>query len=463
MKYLLACFITLACVGICEADQKLVRPTIGIADEGAFVGRVSTINCVGAGVTCTQSGSVGTLSVTATGGGGVSQSSVGVYNGTTFVGSATSVTFTGSGLGGITFQNSMATVTISGGGGAADNLGTHIATQVLSMNGFGIQGSSGVNIGTITPNSVALLFIASGTGYTGQFIKVSSSNLDSPDYFGITTTSMAVKVATGILNFTNSVFGSTQPIPAVTMAIGNGSDNPGIWNNGAGFAPLLYLKKANHAVFDLRDTNGPSLVEMIMHADSGQAIFGTFSNHALQFHTNNTLRGSIGASGGLTMKTTDFVLKADGSGVGIGTTTPKADLHLALPNGATLQSFVIMSTGASRAYEFTSTSFTCNTTFFIGANTVFNTTATSVNLSGYTIMTGTGNVAGNSTLTITPLFPSGLSPTIVAMPMISEYNNTGLTSDALEVGTWNPGSATFTVKNQDVTNARNFIWWCFGQ
>ena len=68
--------------------QAVLAPTIQLRDEGVSVGSVNKLDCVGAGVTCTRTGQLGTITVSGGSGGGITL-------GTPQTASTTQVLFTG--------------------------------------------------------------------------------------------------------------------------------------------------------------------------------------------------------------------------------------------------------------------------------------------------------------------------------------------------------------------------------
>lgn len=68
---LLRLALALACLGLpgtSWADSVIASPTIELRDEGASQGGIKKLDCVGAGISCSRAGVVGTISVP--GGGG---------------------------------------------------------------------------------------------------------------------------------------------------------------------------------------------------------------------------------------------------------------------------------------------------------------------------------------------------------------------------------------------------------
>lgn len=147
-------------------------PVINIYDEGTVVGNATTINCVGSAVTCTNSGSTTTLTVTAA--------------------------------------------------SAGDNFGSHKATQVVNMAGFGISEASGIivlnqiSIGTRTPSSTIMLQISTSAEAQNTVIFVQIGTNTTPIY-EMTPTSFTCRAAT--VTFTGTLVVSSKTVTANSGAI----------------------------------------------------------------------------------------------------------------------------------------------------------------------------------------------------------------------------------------------------
>lgn len=354
--------------------------TVGFNNTATATGTLTTnINSTGAALTnLTAATAISTQTI--------ANSTGVVVNGTV----VSSFVFTGAGQS-TSFNGGTVTVTISGGGGGGGgnfrllldgtDTGINVSSQnIVSGNGIdlklytssftmGFASTASIVVSTIqafrvmlgTNTSPWIMHIATNNGYTGQLMAISTGGTN---LFDLRASSLEVRIGTvvfyGLLN--NFVtMGSTHAF-AFPLTVGGASDNPAIWNNGAGFVPQIYVNKAGHAIISLRDTASGLQSEMMLQCDASAGQIGMFSNNAFSFFTNNTARGTVSAAGRLTWKTTDFVLLENGSGILTGTTTSKGQFTMAMPNGTTAPAFINLSTGGTTIYEFMPGSFTFQVT-----------------------------------------------------------------------------------------------------
>lgn len=326
MKRLGLCLGLLFAAGWCRADQKIVRPTIGIADEGIFIGRVSTLNCVGSGINCTQSGSVGNINITASGSGG--------------------------GGGGGNFR-----LLING----VDSGINISSTNIIPGNGLGLQVYSSsftlsipstaslqiYSLATGTSAPQAIIHIATSNGFVGNMLLLSTGDTQlymfNPASYSVLVSSVLINK--GLSSATNPQtfvsIGSTYMVP-VPLAVGSGGKS-----NSSGLSPLVFLHQSGSVYLVLQEDS--SNVDVFL-GNNLAAQFGSQTNHPVNIYSNNTSRVTIPAAGGLVVKSTDLVV-APGGLVGIGTTTPRAMLHLALVNGPADSRFIRCSTGDTIIFE----------------------------------------------------------------------------------------------------------------
>lgn len=90
----------------------------------------------------------------------------------------------------------------------------------------------------------------------------------------------------------------------------------------------------------------------------------------------------------------------------------------------------------------------------VGNFGIFNSTATGINLTGYTIQAGTATVAANSTLTITPT-----ACTSIQFPFVNQTD--GNATIGIEINSWTPGGTSFDVKNLDAIALHPLNWLVF--
>lgn len=203
---------------------------LNLQDEGTYVATSSTLNCVGAGVTCTDQGA-GILRITVPGGGAggsgnsfelrVSSSEI------RFGVPITSMVFVGS-LSSAQFQNGVATITIQ------------LVPGVISASHTNVNFWSS----TRALASEWSVFITTSNSLTSSILTALSTNSIQNDAVGVDTTSIANTPATvavydeGTLqagnvtsfNFTGAAVGATASGSTVTVnvtASGGGSDNLG--------------------------------------------------------------------------------------------------------------------------------------------------------------------------------------------------------------------------------------------
>ena len=191
MKKFLVPFFLAAFAGFCRAEQNIVRPMITLADEGTFVARVSSLSCEGVGIDCTASGTLGKITVTATGGGGgggalVIQQGAGALISISSFAVISPLRFDFFNSSGQLTLPTTAIVTL----GSATVTGTYTSSSAVKAPIFAffpstftqIRGSSLTILGTITSTSGVITStgyfsaIAIGTGATNEYLEIVGSN-----------------------------------------------------------------------------------------------------------------------------------------------------------------------------------------------------------------------------------------------------------------------------------------------
>lgn len=116
---------------------------------------------------------------------------IGLDDNGTVRGFARAIKVTGAGNGGVSITGDTATITMldtTGSGGGGDNLGSHIATQTLSMNSYGIVGSTSMKINSMD------IFVSSFNRLSleGYVMMIATMSVPASGTITITTTTLDV-------------------------------------------------------------------------------------------------------------------------------------------------------------------------------------------------------------------------------------------------------------------------------
>lgn len=262
------------------------------------------------------------------------------------------------------------------GGGGSDNLGSHVATGTVYMNGYTLEGSTGIHI---TSSAVGALVIGTETAPTA-FFHITSTSGDSRDQIIVSTgTTVLFKVGTG-----NTVIGTTETTIIGRLSVDGGNTaTPGInflGNNTSGIefdsgGNMFYINTSGTRRVGIGSSflklytgyidvdSGGSLVNPALWISddtsgaTGKGLYSPSSNSGvLGFITKSIERGRIGADGNW--------------GIGTGTGAVISNLHVSSVNASVNASLFSVSTGAPNGN---------NVLFAVG------TTSMTINIPGVTL------------------------------------------------------------------------------
>lgn len=297
----------------------------------------------------------------------------------------------------------------SSGGGSGDSFGSHLATQVVNMDGFGIMNSSQISIGANSPNF--LLAVSTTAGYGSGLFSISTG---TTELFSVYPSSIIAGAGTEVYISSGRV-GINTSTPTTQLHVGNGFDAPAALRqfvvNNNGNAGMMVLDSANNVYYDV-----------IVGAASSTSI-GNASNHAMNLKTNGSTRVGISAAGN----------------VAIGVNSPTAGFDV--NNG----SMTIRSSASALQVS----------TITVGGYNLFYSSASPKQLGGFVIAFGSGTLtAGESQNIDLSAFTS------IAFPIVSEI---AADAEANQINIESDGPSSFVVKNKSALNTKRFNWWAFMQ
>lgn len=158
---------------------------------------------------------------------------IGLDDNGTVRGFARAIKVTGAGNGGVTVSGDTATITLldtTGSGGGGDNLGSHIATQTINVNSFGIVGSTSVKINSMD------VFVSSfsRSSLEGYVMMIATMSVPASGTITITTTTLDVD---DLYFPTCTEFNNLQKLQAqVVIDAVTIPDSFRLWNGNAGNA-----------------------------------------------------------------------------------------------------------------------------------------------------------------------------------------------------------------------------------
>jgi len=258
-----------------DVAPNIVSSVDGVSNDGGDVDLIA-----GSNITITPNDAANTITIAASGGGGLTLP----FSGTTAstIAFATTTSSTASNAYGVQGIVSSAIP----GGGSSGVRGENNSTGASGVGVYGSQNGSGWGVYGRTPSGRGVYGIATGT--TGLNYGVYGETFSAAGFAGYFVGRVHASDNVGI--------GTTSP--AKLLVVGGGTGASGIINNG------IFVNLAGGAALTAR--NSTAGVETQLNSEGAIGTIGTFSNHPLNFRTNNVEHLRLDISGN----------------VGVGTTTP---------------------------------------------------------------------------------------------------------------------------------------------